>query len=169
MKGTGAMAAKRRKQANFPGRVSDGGPSLSEDDLEVEIKSLRTQARKVWELAREEDGLKEAIQALNALGTAFTRLAHLLESRKKLAGGKSEYDQALEQVLAKINQEDELQRQEYARKAAQRSQPGKETDGKPKKERKTKHKKNLAVQEPDDHDQAVQETDDHDQAEERLP
>jgi chromosome segregation ATPase len=101
---------------------------LPGDDLEVEIRSLRSQARLVAELAREADSLKDAIQALNALGTAFTRLAHLLESQKKLAGGRSEFEQALEEVLAKINQADEERRQALRSKAqikrsARRSKP----------------------------------------------
>jgi hypothetical protein len=116
------MKTGRSRKGKTPS-VSAANDPLQEEDLGAEIRSLRTQARRVADLAREEDGLKEAIQALNALGTAFIRLAHLLESRKKLSGGRSEFEKALEQVLAKINQADEEKRQTRMRKGAPESKP----------------------------------------------
>jgi hypothetical protein len=118
--------AKSRKSAPYRGDTFE--PEQDQEvALEAEIRSLRSQAGRVAEMAREAESLKEAIQALNALGTAFNRLARLLESQKKLAGGRSEFDRALEEVLAQINREDEEKRKSLQRKALENDRAQSET------------------------------------------
>jgi hypothetical protein len=115
--------------------------------LETEINSLSAHAHRVAEMAREADNLKEAVMALNAVGAAFTRLARLLESQKKLSGGgRSEYELAMDEIIARLHREDEEEKNALEREAANKDKkkPGSEKSSPAARSKRQKRQKEAA-------------------------
>lgn len=112
------MPSVRSRRRGVNRSVSQEADQNQEKALETEINSLSAHAHRVAEMAREADSLKEAVMALNAVGAAFIRLARLLESQKKLSGGRSEYELAMDEIIARINREDEEKKNAMQQEAA---------------------------------------------------
>ena len=73
--------------------------------LADEIDLLRVFMRRTLELADGLDDLGQAVKALTALSNAATRLSALLEKQERLASQRSEFAQALQQAIAELTQE----------------------------------------------------------------
>lgn len=99
-----------------PGFYDRGYRPLEAQDLQDALKSgladeiamLRVSLRRLFELTGEELESQEARQALNALGLAATRLAHLLKVEYEISGQsesssaaiRSALDQTIEEMRA---------------------------------------------------------------------
>jgi len=80
--------------------------ALLDSGLGAEIAMLRASARRLFTLAKESQGLDEAVRSLSALGLSATRLANLLKTQAELDSGKGDqFKQALNEALEEVAQE----------------------------------------------------------------
>jgi hypothetical protein len=75
------------------------------ETLDEEIRLLRTLIRRVLELSGKTDDLDEMIRVFNTVGTNAVRISRLLREHKKLAGGASQTEKALQIALRDIRAE----------------------------------------------------------------
>jgi hypothetical protein len=78
--------------------------------LENEINMLRVITRRVFSLMADVDSLDEAIQMLEVLGLASTRLAMLLRTQKVVENGDDEFYNQIKKALDIVTKEKGLKR-----------------------------------------------------------
>jgi hypothetical protein len=76
------------KHGRYARRVPiDHSPTSMASSLEEEIKMLRTETRRLFELARQAGDIDQTIKVLGALGLASIRTSRLLRAQKELGNG----------------------------------------------------------------------------------
>jgi hypothetical protein len=103
-----AASTSKRKRGGQPGNVNaikhgryarrvpiNPSPTSIASSLDEEINMLRTETRRLFELARQAGDIDQTIKVLGALGLASIRTSRLLRAQKELGNG--------DKVLAIIN------------------------------------------------------------------
>lgn len=93
-------ASQSRRRGGQPGNINaikhgryarrvpiDHSPTSMASSLEEEINMLRTETRRLFELARQAGDIDQTIKVLGALGLASIRTSRLLRAQKELGNG----------------------------------------------------------------------------------
>ena len=105
----GKESQTKRKRGGQPGNLNaikhgryarsvppESSPASIASSLEEEINMLRTETRRLFELAHKSADIDQMIKVLGALGLASIRTSRLLEAQKEIGNG--------DQVLAYISE-----------------------------------------------------------------
>jgi len=82
--------------------LSDLETLLDADGLNSEINLMRTQIRRLQDIANEQNDLETLTSTLNTLGSATTRLASLLRTNQALTSRRSDTFSLLAQAIEEV-------------------------------------------------------------------